>query len=199
MAACTTYLTGFSTSCGSNLPSIKNLYIGTFESATFTYTYQQNGESQDVLDADGNKIIEAVSGATLNSGADKWVEFAFRKNSSSMDTEMTVNDNGSHFYTNSATCTFAKIENSKRLALQSVASGECSMIIVDSNNQTWLIGAENPVSLTTLSGSTGTAIGDSNQYSVTLSADEANMPILIESDQAKTVINTLTGVTPAGA
>ena len=199
MAACTTYLTGFSTSCGSNLPSIKNLYIGTFESATFTYTYQQNGESQDVLDADGNKIIEAVSGATLNSGADKWVEFAFRKNSSSMDTEMTVNDNGSHFYTNSATCTFAKIENSKRLALQSVASGECSMIIVDSNNQTWLIGAENPVSLTTLSGSTGTAIGDSNQYSVTLSADEANMPILIESDQAKTIINTLTGVTPAGA
>ena len=197
--ACTTYLTGFSTSCGSNLPSIKKLYVGTFESAKFTYTYQQNSEAQDVLDADGNKIIEAVSGATLNSGADKWVEFQFRKNSSSMDTEMTVNDNGSHYYTNSATCTFAKIENSKRLSLQSVASGECSMIIVDSNNQTWLIGAENPVSLTTLSGSTGTAIGDSNQYSVTLSADEANMPLLIEADQAQTVINTLTGVTPAGA
>ena len=195
--ACTTYLTGFSTSCGSNLPSIKKLYVGTFESGTFTYTYQQNSESQDVLDADGNKIIEAVSGATLKSGADKWVEFQFRKNSSSMDTEMTVNDNGSHFYTNSATCTFAKIENSKRLALQSVASGECSMIIVDSNNQTWLIGSENPVSLTTLTGSTGTAIGDSNQYSVTLSADEATMPILIEADQAQTIINTLTGVTPA--
>ena len=195
--ACTTYLTGFSTSCGSNLPSIKKLYIGTFESANFTYTYQKNGENQDVLDADGNQIIESVSGATLNSGADKWVEFQFRKNSSSMDTEMTVNDNGSHFYTNSATCTFAKIENSKRLALESVASGECSMIIVDSNNQTWLIGAENPVSLTTLSGSTGTAIGDSNQYSVTLSANEANMPLLIEADQAQTIINTLTGVTPA--
>ena len=194
--ACTTYLTGFATSCGSNLPSIKKLYVGTFESSTFTYTYQQNSEAQDVLDADGNKIIEAVSGATLKSGADKWVEFQFRKNSSSMDTEMTVNDNGSHFYTNSATCTFAKIENSKRLALQSVASGECTMIIVDSNNQTWLIGAENPVSLTTLSGSTGTAVGDSNQYSVTLSADEATMPILIEADQAQTVINTLTGVTP---
>ena len=194
--ACTTYLTGFATSCGSNLPSIKKLYVGTFESSTFTYTYQQNSESQAVLDADGNKIIEAVSGATLKSGADKWVEFQFRKNSSSMDTEMTVNDNGSHYYTNSATCTFAKIENSKRLALQSVASGECSMIIVDSNNQTWLIGAENPVSLTTLTGSTGTAIGDSNQYSVTLSAEEPTMPLLIEADQAQTVINTLLGVTP---
>ena len=197
--ACTTYLTGFATSCGSNLPSIKKLYIGTFESAKFTYTYQQNGEAQDVLDADGNKIIEAVSGATLKSGADKWVEFQFRKNSSSMDTEMTVNDNGSHYYTNSATCTFARIDNSKRLSLESVASGECTMIIVDSNNQTWLIGADNPVSLTTLSASTGTAIGDSNQYSVTLSADERTMPLLIADDQAQTVINTLTGVTPAGA
>ena len=194
--ACTTYLTGFATSCGSNLPSIKKLYVGTFESAKFTYTYQQNSEGQDVIDADGNKIIEAVSGATLNSGADKWVEFAFRKNSSSMDTEMTVNDNGSHYYTNSATCTFAKIENSKRLALQSVASGECTMIIVDSNNQTWLIGAENPVSLSTLTATTGTAIGDSNSYNVTLSAEEANMPLLIEPDQAQTVIDTLTGVTP---
>ena len=195
--ACTTYLTGFSTSCGSNLPSIKKLYVGTFESSTFTYTYQQNSEAQDVLDADGNKIIEAVSGATLKTGADKWVEFQFRKNSSSMDTEMTVNDNGSHFYTNSATCTFARIDNSKRISLEAVGSGECSMIIVDSNNQTWLIGSENPVSLTTLSGSTGTAIGDSNQYSVTLSADEAHMPLLIEADQAQTIINTLTGVTPA--
>ena len=196
--ACTTYLTGFATSCGSNLPSIKKLYIGTFESAKFTYTYQQNSEAQDVLDADGNKIIEAVSGATLKSGADKWVEFQFRKNSSSMDTEMTVNDNGSHYYTNSATCTFARIDNSKRLSLESVASGECSMIIVDSNNQTWLIGADNPVSLTTLSASTGTAISDSNSYNVTLSAEERTMPLLIESDQAQTIIDTLTGVTPAG-
>ena len=194
--ACTTYLTGFSTSCGSNLPSIKKLYIGTFESGTFTYTYQQNGESQDVLDADGNKIIESVSGATLNSGADKWVEFQFRKNTSSMDTEMTVNDNGSHYYTNSATCTFAKIDNSKRLSLESVASGECTMIIVDSNNQTWLIGEENPVSLSSLTGSTGTSISDNNQYSVTLSANEKSMPILIEADQAQTVINTLMGVVP---
>ena len=194
--ACTTYLTGFSTSCGSNLPSIKKLYIGTFESGNFTYTYQKDGENQDVLDADGNQIIESVSGATLNSGADKWVEFQFRKNTSSMDTEMTVNDNQSHYYTNSATCIFSKIENSKRLSIESVASGECTMIIIDSNNQTWLIGAENPVSLTSLTGSTGTAIGDNNQYTITLSAQEAHMPILIEKEQAQTIINTLTGVTP---
>ena len=194
--ACTTYLTQITTSCGSNLPSLKKLYIGTFESGTFTYTYQQNGEGQDVLDADGNQIIESVSGATLNSGADKWVEFSFRKNTCSMNTEMTVNDNGSFYFTNGCDMIFSKIENSKRLSIESLAAGECTMIVVDNNNNTWLIGAENPVSLTTLSATTGTAIGDNNQYTVTLSAQEAHMPILIEKEQAQTVINTLTGVTP---
>ena len=192
--ACTTFLTQITTSCGSNLPSIKKLYIGTFESGNFTYTYQKDGENQDVLDVDGNKIIESVSGATLNSGADKWVEFQFRKNTSSMSSEMTVNDNQSHYFTNSCDMVFSRIENSKRLSLESVAAGECTMIIVDSNNNTWLIGAENPVSLTTLSASTGTAIGDNNQYTVTLSAQEAHMPILIDKEQAQTVINTLMGV-----
>ena len=192
--ACTTYLTSITTSCGSNLPSIKKLYIGTFESGNFTYTYQKNGENQDVLDADGNQIIESVSGATLNSGADKWVEYSFRKNTCSMNTEMTVNDNGSHYFSNGCDMIFSKIENSKRLSLESVAAGECSMIIIDSNNNTWLIGAENPVSLTTLSATTGTAIGDNNQYTVTLSATEAHMPILIDKEQAQTVINTLMGI-----
>ena len=194
--ACTTYLTQITTSCGSNLPSLKKLYIGTFESATFTYTYQKDGENQDVLDADGNQIIESVSGATLNSGADKFVEFGFRKNTCSMNTEMTVNDNGSFYFTNGCDMVFSKIENSKRISLESVAAGECTMIVVDNNNNTWLIGAENPVSLTTLSSTTGTSIGDNNQYTVTLSAQEAHMPILIEKEQAQTVINTLTGVTP---
>ena len=194
--ACTTFLTQITTSCGSNLPSLKKLYIGTFESANFTYTYQKDGENQDVLDVDGNQIIESVSGATLNSGADKWVEFSFRKNTCSMNSEMTVNDNGSFYFSNGCDMIFSKIENSKRLSLESVAAGECTMIVVDNNNNTWLIGAENPVSLTTLSATTGTSISDNNQYTVTLSSQEAHMPILIEKEQAQTVINTLTGVTP---
>ena len=192
--ACTTYLTGFSTSCGSNLPSIKKLYIGTFESANFTYTYQKDGENQDVLDADGNQIIESVSGATLNSGADKWCEFQFRKNTSSMSSEMTVNDNQSHYFTNGCDMVFSKIENSKRLSIESLAAGECTMIVVDNNNNTWIIGLESPVSLTTLSATTGTSISDNNQYTVTLSAQEAHMPILIDKEQAQTVINTLMGI-----
>ena len=195
MACTPKYLTSIATSCGSNLPSIKSLWIGQFDSASWTYTYLQNG-SQNVTDDDGNPIIENVSGATLKQGSKPWVIFNFKKNTGELTSEMTVNDNGSHFYTNGVNIIFAKIDNGKRLSLEAVSSGECTMIVLDSNNQYWLIGAENSVAMTTLSATTGVAVGDSNAYNVTISAEEPTMPILIDKDQAQTIINTLTTVTP---
>ena len=191
MACTPKYLTSITTSCGSNLPSIKSLWIGQFDSASFTYTYLQEG-SQNILDDDGNPIIENVSGATLKQGSKPWVIFNFKKNTGELTSEMTVNDNGSHFYTNGVNLIFARIDNSKRLSLEAVSSGECTMIVLDSNNQYWLIGAENSVAMTTLTATTGVAISDSNQYSLTISAEEATMPILIDGDQAQTIISTLT-------
>lgn len=191
MACTSKYLTSITTSCTSNLPSIKSLWIGQYDSASFTYTYLQEG-SQNAEDADGNPIIESVSGATLKQGSKPWVIFNFKKNTGELTSEMTVNDNGSHYYTNGVNIVFAKIDNGKRLSLEAVASGECTMIVLDSNNQYWLIGAENSVAMTTLTATTGVAVGDSNAYNVTISADEATMPILIDGDQAQTIISTLT-------
>ena len=197
MACTSKYLTSIATSCTSNLPSIKSLWIGQYDSASFTYTYLQDGNSQNATDADGNPIIESVSGATLKEGSKPWVIFNFKKNTGELTSEMTVNDNGSHYYTNGVNLVFAKIDNGKRLSLEAVASGECTMIVLDSNGQYWLIGAENSVAMTTLSATTGVAVGDSNQYSLTISADEATMPILIDKEQAQTIINTLTTASPA--
>lgn len=185
--ACTSTLLGFSTSCGSNLASIKKIYVGAYESATFTYNYQE-----DAVDADGNQIIESVATATLGANEDTWKEFGFRKNSSEMTSEMTRNDNGSFYFTNSANLVFAKQDKIKRLALQATAAGECSMIILDSNGTYWLIGAENPVTASTLSATTGVAVGDSNSYSISLSTDEPYMPIPLDSTAAETIITNLT-------
>lgn len=200
--ACTSFLQGFTTSCGSNLASIKKIWVGAFESATFTYNYQEapDGSTYPLVDADGyiidqdgNKIIESVESAVLGGTSEAWVEFGFRKNSSEMTSELTRNDNGSYYFTNAANLVFAKQDQVKRLALQATASGECAMVILDSNGKYWLIGSENPVIASTLSATTGTAVGDSNQYSITLSADEAYMPIPLDATNASTIIAALTG------
>ena len=190
--ACTSYLQGFNTSCGSNLSSIKKLYIGSFESATFSYNYQKDTNNEFVLDADGNKIIESVASAVLGQNEQTWVEFGFKKNTSEMTSEMTRNDNGSYYFTNGANLVFAKQDKVKRLALQATAAGECTMIILDSNGIYWLIGADIAVTANTLSATTGTAVGDANQYSITLSADEAYFPIPLDGEQAETIIAALT-------
>lgn len=190
MACVSTYLTSITTSCTSNLPSISKLWIGQFESAKFTYTYLEQ------TDADGNQIIEAVSGATLVSGSKPWVTFNFKRNTGELTSEYTLNDNGSFYFTNSVNLVFAKIDNSKRLSLEAVASGECSCIVLDSNGQYWLLGGENAVSMSSLSATTGVQISDSNAYNVTISETSGSMPILIEKEQAETIINTLTTVTP---
>ena len=154
--ACTTTLTSISTSCGANLASIKKLWIGGFESATFTYDVETG------VGPDGTDVIEDVKTAALKANEAAWVEFAFKKNTGEMTSEMTRNDNGSYYFTNSANLVFAKQDAAKRL------------------------------SASTLSATTGVAVGDANQYTVTLSADEAYMPIPLLSTAAETIITALT-------
>ena len=192
--ACISTLLDISTSCGSNLASIKKLWIGAFESADFTFNYQKDAGDNYVLDADGNKIIESVAtGALKAETTDTWKVFGFKKNTSEMTSEMTRNDNGSYYFSNGANLVFAKQDAVKRLALQATASGECSMIVLDSNGIYWLIGYENAATANTLTATTGVAVGDANQYSITISADEAYMPIPVDSEAAEGIIANLTG------
>lgn len=188
--ACKPYqISAITTSCGSNIPSIKRMWIGAFDSATWTVA-----NVTGVTDADGNPVIEKVTAATLKCNEDAWVEFAFRKNTCSASSEMTVNDNGSHYYTNSLNMVFAKQDASKRLSIQALASGDCACIYLDGNNNYWLIGYDQAVSLASMTSTTGTAVSDSNQYELTLSEESGILPIpvIATSDFDTNILTPLT-------
>jgi hypothetical protein len=158
------------------------MWIGNFGSVNPTYTYVQG-----VTDADGNQVIESVTNLELDAtDPEYWVEYSFRKNTCSASSEMTINDNGSHYYTNALNMVFAKQDTNKRLNVEAVASGDCSAIYLDGNNKMWLMNLDAEVTLTTATADTGTAVGDSNQYSLVLSQDAATMPIEIVGDQTHT-------------
>ncbi len=205
MACKSIKLSAIETSCGSNIPSIKRIIVGAYESAVIKHNVASATEADyedvtvqtvggtPVTDDDNNKIIENIKNAALATGADNWVEFAFRKNTCSADTEMTVNDNGSHYFTNSVNMVFAKQDTGKRLNVQALASGDCSVIYQDGNNNYWFIGLDQPVNLTTATATTGTAVGDSNQYDLVLAEESAIMPVPILASVAETIIATLKG------
>lgn len=177
--ACTPYkLTTINTSCGSNLPSIKRMWIGNFGSlSTVTYNYLAN-----VTDADGNQVVENVSNIAIDTTAQTpqyWVEYHFRKNTCSAGSEMTVNDNGSHYFTNTINMVFAKQDTPKRLNIEAIASGDVAVIYEDGNGKYWLMNPADEVNLSAATAETGTAISDNNQYTLTLSQNSANMPFEI--------------------
>ena len=175
-------LSAIQTSCGSNIPSIKQMWIGNFGSVTPTYKYVTN-----VTDADGNQVIESVENLTLDATTpEHWVEYQFRKNTCSASSEMTINDNGSHYFTNALNMVFAKQDTNKRLNIEAIASGDCHAIYLDGNGKYWLMNLDAEVTLTTATANTGTAVGDSNQYDLVLAQDAATMPIEIVGTETRT-------------
>ena len=175
-------LSSITTSCGSNIPSIKQMWIGNFGSVTPTYTYVTG-----VTDADGNQVIESVKNLALdNTTPEYFVEYAFRKNTCSASSEMTINDNGSHYFTNALNMVFAKQDTNKRLNIEAIASGDCHAIYLDGNGKYWVLNLDAEATLTTATANTGTAVGDSNQYELVLSQDAATMPIEIVGDETHT-------------
>lgn len=191
---CTPYkLSAITTSCGSNIPSIKQMWIGNFGSVTPTYTYVTG-----VTDADGNQVIENVANLALDGTTPEyWVEYSFRKNTCSASSEMTINDNGSHYFTNALNMVFAKQDTNKRLNIEAIASGDCSAIYLDGNGKYWIMNLDAEVTLTTATANTGTAVGDSNQYDLVLSQDAATMPIEIVGDQTHTPKSIVEGLLQA--
>lgn len=206
--ACTAYyLTAISTSCGSNIPSVKRILVGAFGSTTIKHdmasqtatdyedvNIQMKGDgTTPVTDLDQRHVIKDIINCSAPATGNEWVEFQFRKNTCSASSEMTVNDNGSFYFTNSINMVFAKQDWQKRLAIQALASGDCSVIYEDGNGNYWMLGLDEPVTLTTASANTGTAVGDSNQYELTMSEDSAVLPVPINAANATTIVNRLLG------
>lgn len=203
--ACTSYKLGaITTSCGSNIPSIKRLWVGAFGAAAIKHSVTSDTATDyedvdlymdgntPVVDNDGKHIIADIKNAALAQDAEPFVEFSFRKNTCSANSEMTTNDNGSFYWTNSVNMVFAKQDAAKRLSIQALASGDCSAIYEDGNGNYWMIGLDEPVSMTAGTAETGTSVSDTNQYTLTISEDSPVLPVPLLAANAETIITTLT-------
>lgn len=207
MACKSYYLTAIKTACGSNIPSIKRILVGEFGSTTIKHDMasQTAGDYADVniqmkadgttpvVDLDERHIIQDIINCSAPTEGHEWVEFEFRKNTCSADSTLTVNDNGSSYWTNAINMVFARQDWQKRLAIQALASGDCSVIYEDGNGNYWMLGLDEPVTLTTGSATTGTAVSDSNQYELTMSEDSAILPVPLNAQHAQTIVDTLLG------
>lgn len=170
-------------------------------SCTYTYAGQildckeSSGGVKEVyiLDAaylEGYTIDETTKKVlTLTLTTDKvFNTYQLRKQTASMNTTVNTSDeNGTTFYQTDVIFNIPKLEASKRLELLALAVGNMVVIVRDNNGLYWIIGLENPVTLTAGTAGTGTAFGDANQYSYTLtelntvSPREVTQTILVDA------------------
>ena len=70
--------------------------------------------------------------------------------------------------------------------------GQTTGIVKDNNGKYWAIGINNPLEGSAGTGETGTASSDANQYTVTISVDDAELPYEIVDSSTLTALESIT-------
>lgn len=124
--------------------------------------------------------------------SEDWKVYNLRRGAGSMTSTLTVNDNAGSYFTTEVAMNFLKMENAKRLEVMAMLMGQCTGVVKDRNGKYWAIGVENPLEGSAGTGETGTAASDANQYTVTISVDESELPREITDAEVITALEAIT-------
>lgn len=157
--ACTPItLSGISIDCA-NVGGVKKLYL-----------IPTNEVTEVALDAVG-----AVSGITVTSGS-AFSEFSFRRGNANFTAEGNRDDAaGTYFATTTLTYQTNYMDKDKRAELQKLIKGNTYAIVIDNNDEAWFLGYDSYLS-GSVSATTGAAMADSNNYTLTAIAETKELP-----------------------
>lgn len=159
-STCPIALKGISLGCETSKGGIKRVFVA------------QYGDVASVAVAEG--IITGITMTTGTDPAPKFKEYNFRRGTSSMTSTFNADETtGARYVSTELSLVFTKMEAAKRLEISALSIGGLAVIVEDNNGNLWYLGYDNYVSASAGSGNSGTAAGDSNNYSITLT-DEAN-------------------------
>lgn len=170
---CTSYtLTGLAAQCKDSVGGVAKVWLA--DSASVTW---------DVSTGDHTVKPDATTAFKV---------YNVRKGAASMTSTLTVNDNAGNYFTTEVTMNFLKMETSKRLEVMAMLMGQTTGIVKDNNSRYWAIGINNPLEGSAGTGETGTASSDANQYTVTISVDEPELPYEITDASTLTALESIT-------
>jgi len=167
MALCDLLTSGISKSCDNNTAGVSKIYISDFE--RITGTTETAGE---------------LTAITLSGGTGSFYEFEFNRNTSSYSEDLTIDlANGSSFYAQTVNLVLSRREKTKREAISQLTAGqkELFVIVLDSNGLYWAFGVGEGCIVTGIAGGSGVNKGDANNYQITMTAEEANSALEVDS------------------
>lgn len=162
--SCLQTLAGITLDCASSVGGIKEVYIANYDDVS-------------MVSVTGDLITDITMTNTA-----KFKKYEFRKQTGSMTSTLNVDETaGVNYVSTELTLVFTKMETAKRIEIAALAVGQLAVIVKDGNNKYWYLGYNDYVSATAGSGNTGTAKGDSNNYSITLKDESDSFPYEVNS------------------
>jgi len=153
---------GFSLDCKDSVGGVKSIHLMNWTASKFTVA---SGE---------------VTATTFASG--DVFDYELPKGTGSMTTTTNVSvENGTVFNQADVAFKLRRLSTAKRNEMKLLAQGRCYAIVKTNNDDAFLVGYEYGCDVTSLVANTGTAMGDSTGYEVTLSAIESEAPYKVQS------------------
>ena len=152
---------GFTLDCKDAVGGIKSIHLISWTDSKFTVA---SGE---------------VTATTVASGDVYDYELPKGTGSLTITTNVSV-ENGTSFNQSDVVFKLRRLSTTKRNEMKLLAQGRCYCIVKNNNDEYWLVGKEYGCDVTAMVANTGTAMGDSNGYEVTLSAIEAEAPYKLQ-------------------
>lgn len=153
---------GFTLDCKDAVGGIKSIHLISWTASKFTAV---SGE---------------ITATTVVSGDVYTYELPKGTGSMTNTTNVSV-ENGTTFNQCDVAFKLRRLSTSKRNEMKLLAQGRTYTIVKDNNDAYWLVGNEYGCDVTAMVANSGTAMGDSNGYEVTLSAIEAEAPYKLQS------------------
>lgn len=169
--ACTQVLAGITLDCASSVGGIKEVYIANYDDI-------------DLVTVADDKVTQI----TMKENA-KFKKYQFRKQTGSMTSTLNVDEvAGINYVSTELSLVFTKMETSKRIEIAALSIGQLAVIVKDGNDKYWYLGYNDYVSAVNGGGATGTAKGDSNNYSITLKDESDSYPYEVDTSVIEDVV-----------
>lgn len=166
-----TQLNGIIKDCTNNLGGVRQLWLNRIENVS------------SFNSVNGLVTQTNIVGSTFK-------QFHIPPNSTSYNVERNVDSDGVQEYNHSVSFSISKRLPSKGKELEALAEGNEDLIAIiqDFNGLWWILGSDTGLSLDSLSGGSGTSIGEGSNYTMSLSGKQRKLELGVDPNSIANVI-----------
>lgn len=128
----------------------------------------------------GFTIGEAGTVTGFSTGV-SWLKQELHRNLASLTSTYNYDDSTrSSYVSTEATWQYLKMQKESRLQMSALAKSDLMVVVEDANGTYFALGIQEPVKVTTGTGSTGTDRGERNAYEVTVTDFNEDYPAILD-------------------